>query len=780
MSLSNDEMVTSLMQTIESINKQLLNERKERKEEKNKLKDRITELEQEIEKSQSKKVSVETQEIMKKNSELELQNKQLLEQNNNLEKNLKEQKNEFEYLQKQKKSINEKLKDSEQKNIELENELKTEKVKNEEISKQLSSIKLEYSIELNRKSQEKGEIESLKKELEEKKNEINKKEEEYKKINEELQKEKSNNNDLLDYIKKEKSKREKEIEQEKEDREKMLKEEEKKRKEEEDKKKKLEKENSLFKDTEQIKLLTEIICDFIFKMLNSQYYLSIFDLINECCSKYDLLDFYSKLNPFDNNSIDDFLFQFFNNMQSYFSLKGDNAEVNDFLTQKNFKFGIEKTNVELLKKIAKLNIGTDKNLLEIYKERKGSFFKSLNISFDLFKKKYLAGANKITSIIQNDRPDFLRTEQKDRKDLIINMNEINMFKFYPLLKYQIKSMIPKLENLTIITSSPYIFIIYDISILCPNLKSLSINYVSDERLADSNINISILCDTFPILFNSLKNLETLTLKNIPIVGQNLIDFKNSILNTNISKLCLNNSTISKQKFETLYPYFKGNLKLTELDLSNHNCNIPALLNMSLFSGENNIISLNLSQNNFDENDIKILSQIILNNPKLKSLNISKNKLTQLSCSTIGFALNKTTTLEEINMSNCDINGETLVFLFTSKGSNSFKKIILDNNNLGDIGLMMLSHFIKNSNNLETISLKKVNGTDMGLSPIVSISLISKSPLKCIYIEENIINENLINDIIKNSEKYNEKGTVFNISSSYFKKNNEKYKCINLV
>jgi Ran GTPase-activating protein (RanGAP) involved in mRNA processing and transport len=360
------------------------------------------------------------------------------------------------------------------------------------------------------------------------------------------------------------------------------------------------------------------------------------------------------------------------------------------------------------------------------------------------------------------------------------MNEINMFKFYPLLKYQIKSMIPKLENLTIITSSPYIFIIYDISILCPNLKSLSINYVSDERLADSNINISILCDTFPILFNSLKNLETLTLKNIPIVGQNLIDFKNSILNTNISKLCLNNSSISKQKFETLYPYFKGNLKLTELDLSNHNCNIPALLNMSLFSGENNIISLNLSQNNFDENDIKILSQIILNNPKLKSLNISKNKLTQLSCSTIGFALNKTKTLEVINMSDCDINGETLVFLFTSKGSNSFKKIILDYNNLGDIGLMMLSHFIKNSNNLETISLKKVNGTDMGLSPIVSISLISKSPLKCIYIEENIINENLINDIIKNSEKYNEKGTVFNISSSYFKKNNEKYKCINLV
>ena len=515
-------------------------------------------------------------------------------------------------------------------------------------------------------------------------------------------------------------------------------------------------------------------------MLNSQYYLSIFDLINECCSKYDLLDFYSQLNPFDNNSIDDYLFQFFNNMQSYFSLKGNNADLNDFLNQKNFKFGIEKTNVELLKRIAKLNVGTEKNLLEIYKERKGSFFKSLNISFDLFKKKYFKESNKITSIIQNDRTDFLRSEQQEKKDLVINMNEINMFKFYPLLKYQIKSMIPKLENLTIITSSPYIFIIYDISILCPNLKSLSINYISDERLSDSNVNISILCDTFPILFNTLKSLESLTLKNIPIQSQNLIDFKNSILNTNISTLCLNNISISKQKFEILYPYFKGNLKLKELDLSNHNCNLPVLLNMSIFSGDNNITSLILSQNNLDENDIKILSQIILNNPKLKSLNISKNKLTQLSCSTIGFALNKTKTLEVINMSDCDINGETLVFLFTSKGSNSFKKIILDYNNLGDIGLMMLSHFIKNSNNLETISLKKVNGSDMGLSPIISISLISKSPLKLINIEENIIQENIINNIITNNEKYNQKGIVFNISSSYFNKNNKKYNCIHLV
>ena len=47
MSLSNDEVVQSLMATMDSINKQLASERKERKEEKMKSDAKITELQQE-------------------------------------------------------------------------------------------------------------------------------------------------------------------------------------------------------------------------------------------------------------------------------------------------------------------------------------------------------------------------------------------------------------------------------------------------------------------------------------------------------------------------------------------------------------------------------------------------------------------------------------------------------------------------------------------------------------------------------------------------------------
>ena len=196
---------------------------------------------------------------------------------------------------------------------------------------------------------------------------------------------------------------------------------EEKEKEDKEKKEKKEKEDNfpLIKDQEQIKLLTEIICDFIFKMVNSQYYLSVFDLINESTCNYDLLDFFSKQNPFDNNCIDDYLFKFFNNMQSYLKIKGDNSNINDLLSQKTFKLGVEKTNVELLKKISKLNIGTEKNILEIFKERKENFFKSLNISLDLFKKKYMVDLKKKTTIIESVRPDFLK-EGKDEKKRINN------------------------------------------------------------------------------------------------------------------------------------------------------------------------------------------------------------------------------------------------------------------------------------------------------------------------------------------------------------------------
>ena len=127
MSLSNDEVVQSLMATMDSINKQLASERKERKEEKMKSDAKITELQQELEKVKTKKGSSDTQEIMKKNSELEEQNQSLIERNKILEKDIIDKTNEYQNMKEQKNRAKEKQKELEEKNAKLENDINVEK-----------------------------------------------------------------------------------------------------------------------------------------------------------------------------------------------------------------------------------------------------------------------------------------------------------------------------------------------------------------------------------------------------------------------------------------------------------------------------------------------------------------------------------------------------------------------------------------------------------------------------------------------------------------------------
>ena len=156
-------------------------------------------------------------------------------------------------------------------------------------------------------------------------------------------------------------------------------------------------------------------------------------------------------------------------------------------------------------------------------------------------------------------------------------------------------------------------------------------------------------------------------------------------------------------------YIRGNLlELTELDLSGYNFNVLSTLNNSLFLSENNITSLTLSDNKFVDEDFQLITDILTKNPKIKKLNISKNTLTQKSCNILGVFLNKSTTIEDLNISSCGLTGENIALLVNSKGCLIFKNLILDNNNIGDIGLVSIGAFIKNSKQLEIFELKKID------------------------------------------------------------------------
>ena len=461
-------------------------------------------------------------------------------------------------------------------------------------------------------------------------------------------------------------------------------------------------------------------------------------------------------------------------------IKGEKGNLDDFLSQKAFKYNQSKPDMELLKKLMKVNIGNEKNLIEIYKERREEYMKNLSSTFDLLKKKY-EQSNTNLNIKGSEKPNFLKLEKSNLKQLTINMNEINLFKFNTLFKYQLRNIVTNLHELTIILSSPNILLIYDIIMNCEKLVTLNLIGPYFDFQNNSSDNISLIGETIPKIITRVNKLTSFSIQYIPIELNIFNDLKNALMNSKIANLGLSYTKIPENKFVEFSQYLKGNQILTEINFSGHNCNIPTLLKNTTFSSDNNIISLSLSDNNLSEKDIEIISNFLIQFPKIKKLNISKNNLSQKSCIVLGSILNKTTTLEEINLSSCGINGETIAILLSNKGSSIFKNVFLDNNNIEDLGLIMFSQFIKNSSNLNIISLRNVNGSDKGFNPIISTILVSKSQIKEIHLDRNkLINDEIVNTIIKSKDIYIEKGITFYVNASCVKNKDVNYNCIKLI
>ena len=540
------------------------------------------------------------------------------------------------------------------------------------------------------------------------------------------------------------------------------------------------KNKSIGMDSEQSKLLIDIVSDYLFKLFNAQYYINIFDLISQSEKNFDTLDFFTQLNIFDNYSIDDYILKFFNNFQSYMCIKGEKGNLEDFITQKAFKYNQSKPDMGLLKKIMKINIGNEKNLIEIYKERREEYMKNLTVTFNLLKKKYEQSSTN-TNMKGMEKPYFLTIEKSNLKQLTINMNEINLFKFNTLFKYQLKNIVSNLHELTVILSSPNILIIYDIIMNCEKLESLNLIGPYFDAQNNPGDNISLIGETIPKIITGLNKLTSFSIQYIPIELNIFNNLKNALMNSKITNLGLSYTKIPEKKFVEFSEYLKGNQTLTEINFSGHNCNIPTLLKNTIFLSDNNITSLSLSDNNLTENDIEIIANILSQFPKIKKLNISKNNLSQKSCIVLGAILNKSTTLEEINLSSCGITGETIAILLNNKGSSIFKNVSIDNNNIEDLGLLIFSQFIKNSSNLNIISLRNVNGSDMGFTQIISTILVSKSQIKEIHIDRNkLISEVIVNTIIQKKDIYIEKGIIFYVNASCVKNKEINCKCMQLV
>ena len=769
-SLTPDEIQKTLALSMMSMQTQMETER-------DTFKKRIQKLEESIE-EKDKEISELKESLVNKKKDNEMTNiiisklnTQIREKEKNLDDKIKELQNKVMENGTLKNQIE--LKDQEIMQLKLD-----KKKLGEEWEEKHNILKNQiYSLQkkLEEKDEDKKNIEN---EIKEKEKIILEKNNEIENINEKMKKLNDSYKDSIVYVKEMKEKEEilkKEKEEMKKERDKLNQEIINKKKIEKEKNEKIKKERrdsktkiTLFEGQE--KIITDLLCEFLLKLNNSQYFISVFDLLNKSCKQYEELKFFNKLNSSRHESMNDVIFNFFDSVKSYFSIAQEKATLNDFLVQKSFKLAqIEKEDIEIIKKINSIKLDKNVSILDLYLKKKELFFKSKEFIFNLLKEKILIDQENDKfikhygkkNVVDNSQFEFLNIVTPPL-ELEVNFDEL-LKQDYALVKYQVHNVFSKLKELTLNISKFPIFLSYSLAINCQNLNTLKIYFIKDENEEKNQKNIEILNEMCPKLISYLKTLNTFYLTNLPLLPINLPDISASLKNSKIKKLSLINCLQSKEDLIQLVPYFSVPNTLVEIDLSNHKFNIPTYLNTSLLNYHinKNLTSINFNDCNLNEEDIKHITNYVVSSTSLLVCDIGKNILSPLACSTFGYCILKTTSLETLRINECGINGESLLFLFNGKGSKPLKHINLNGNEFGDIGLVSLSAFMKSSPMLESIELEKCGGTDMGFNNLVNtIQSNENSKMKYVNFHKNNVTKIALDILRKFNDFFKKKKVVF--------------------
>ena len=417
MSLSAEEIQKSLEASMISMQIQMANDQKN-------FLEKISNLEQLVEKK-DEEIKQLKQGLLSKKSEDEVGNKLIAELNSQIRKRESELNEKAEENQKacmEISSLKNQISMKSDNIMQLEMDKKNLDEKVGELEKQINFLEQKiHSLEEDKANTEKK-FERKDNIIKGKDDVIKEKDKIIDELNEKIKKIEENNKSYLIYIKEVKEKEEllkKEKEELKVYKEKLKqesiinqnkKDEMKKNEKSEDSKEN--KENKKSFDGQE-KIIIDLLCEFLLKLNNSQYFISIFDLLNKSCKQFEELKFFYKLNLSRHESMNDILVNFFDSVNSYFSIAKQKATLNDFLQQKSFKFAqIEKDDVEIIKKITAIKLAKNVNILDIYLKKKELFFKSKEFIFNLLKNKIL-DSQENDKIIQTFGKESIKQEEKD-------------------------------------------------------------------------------------------------------------------------------------------------------------------------------------------------------------------------------------------------------------------------------------------------------------------------------------------------------------------------------
>jgi hypothetical protein len=510
-------------------------------------------------------------------------------------------------------------------------------------------------------------------------------------------------------------------------------------------------------------MIEKLLSEYLFKLNYSQYFVSVFDLMNKILKNYEQLKFFHNLDPKWQEPLD-VLFNFYICLRSYFNINQEKATLKDFLIQKSFNFSeIRKEDNDTINLIKSLQLNNqNNNIINLYEKKKEEFLNQFGITFDSLKKRILSEIkNKKRTISLIDIEKI--SEETIEYDSDINFDEI-MNRDYILDKYLAHNVFNNLNKLTLHISNVPIYILYSLIVNCSDLTELKICFLVDKTSKINNKNIEILNDECPIMINLLHNLESFCLKDFPIKANKLKECAEILKNSKIKKLSLINCFQKKDGIAPLVPYFSyPTSNLSEIDLSNNTCNILTPVYNSLLNYDVNkkLTSITFTNCKLTDDDIAHISNYIVASKTLLSCDISQNILSAKSCSQFGYCIPKSTSLETLKMSDCGINPESLLFLFNAKGSKCIKNIVLNGNGFGDIGLVSVSAFLKSSPQLEKMELKRCSGTDMGFITLVnSIKMLQNNSLKYVNYQENNITQITLGILRGSNEAFKNKGIIF--------------------
>ena len=216
---------------------------------------------------------------------------------------------------------------------------------------------------------------------------------------------------------------------------------------------------------EQEKIIIDLLCELLLKLTNLQYYISLFDLIEELLKKYDEIKYIYSLNSSTHESMNDILYSFYEFFKSYIFISQKNANLNDFLLQKNFKLTkMNKEDIEIIKKIYNIKFSHNSNILDVYRKKRELFFKSKEFTFNVLREKVLEDEKKhnenLGEGLDKNEIEFLKI-LKPPLELDVNFGKL-INQDYVLVKYQVHNVFSQLRELTIHVSNIPNFLVYSL------------------------------------------------------------------------------------------------------------------------------------------------------------------------------------------------------------------------------------------------------------------------------------------------------------------------------